>query len=409
MKRLLSLLAPVLVVAVATGATARSSATAARAPLLATQDDQSSSRLFYVDPISLEPIGAASLPLDFHWGTTARSPDGSLLTLSRNDGAELRFVRLPDLRFAGSMTVLGGQFVDLVAWRSPRPLLALVGSTVAAVDPTARKVLWRRPIPGSILSAQPAPGGVVILAAPADKIGSARIAMVATDGSVRSVVLDRVPAGFKRKQGTQDFVATMRTPGLAVDPQGNRAFVVAAGAPVAEVALGSMHVVYHGGSRTPVKAISGSRRDAIWLGNGMLAVSGTDSRVHVDRHGNVQQSSAPSGVVLIDTRTWTSRSLQPDANEAIAVGGSLLAYRAGYDSSSHQTGSGLTVYRADGTPFVHLLDRTAVSWVQAQGGLAYVWLSNENSPPGRNVVVVDPTSGAILARETRPIVLLTGS
>jgi hypothetical protein len=123
----------------------------------------------------------------------------------------------------------------------------------------------------------------------------------------------------------------------------------------------------------------------------------------------VQQSSAPSGVVLIDTRTWTSRSLQPDANEAIAVGGSLLAYRAGYDSSSHQTGSGLTVYRADGTPFVHLLDRTAVSWVQAQGGLAYVWLSNENSPPGRNVVVVDPTSGAILARETRPIVLLTGS
>ena len=404
MRRLLFLVAVLLVLPTAAGAgePARTSvpAAAAREPLLATRDSASSSRLFYVDPVSLRPLAGRSLRLGFHWGDFVRSPDRSLLSLSRNDRPELRFVRLDGLRFAGAMTFAGGQFVQLVAWPSPHLLLALLDSSpgrVLAIDPSARKVLWRRSIGGSVLDVERSPAGVVVLAAPAGRIGPARIAAICADGSVRSVVLDRVLAGFHRKQGSQDFIGKVRTPGLAVDPAGKRAYVVGAGEPVAQVDLASMRVSYHGGSRTAAKAVSGPRRQATWLGNGMLAVAGTDSSVRSDSQGNVQQTVTPSGLVLIDTRTWTSRMLQPDADTTITAGGSLLAYDSSYISATNtRTGSGLTVYSLDGTPRRHLLGRTPISGVQAQGGLAYVWLPGQD---GR-VDVVDPASGRVLATAT---------
>lgn len=96
-------------------ASASAPAAGGREPLLATRDSGSSSRLFYVDPVSLRPLGTRSLRLDFHWGDFARSPDGSLLALSRNDAPELRFVRLGELRLAGAMRFPNGTFVRLLA------------------------------------------------------------------------------------------------------------------------------------------------------------------------------------------------------------------------------------------------------------------------------------------------------
>ncbi len=410
MKRLLFLTALLLVLPGATGATARSSTTTARQPLLATRDGTTASRLFYADPVSLQPIPARSLHLDFHWGDFLRSPNGSLLALSRNDAPELRFVRLHGLRFAGAMSFTEGQFVRLVSWPSPHLLLALVDSSqVLAIDPTARKVLWRRSIDGSVIDIQPAPGGVVALAAPAARIGPSRIVVLGTDGSRRSVLLERVLAGFHRNQSWQDFTGTIRTPGLAVDAGGKRAYVVGASEPVAQIDFASMRVSYHGGDRGLAKAARGPRRQATWLGNGLLAVSGTDSSISTDVQSKVQESITPSGLVLINTRTWTSRSVQRNADTATTVDRLLLAYRSGYDSGTNaRVGSGLTIYRLDGRPFAHILGRTPISRVQVQGGLAYAWLTR-GSGPSDQVAVVDLRSGRILARETRSIVLLTGS
>jgi hypothetical protein len=409
MRRLLLLLAALLVLPgmeqASAPASASDSAALAREPLLATRDSGSSSRLFYVDPVSLRPVGRKSLGLDFHWGDFARSPDGSLLALSRNDAPELRFVRLGGLRRAGAMRFPNGSFVRPVAWPSPHLLLALLDPApqrILAIDPSARKVLWERSMDGSVLDIGRSADGLVVLAAPAKGIGPATIATIGLDGSLKSVVLDRIVAGSQRDERPADFVGEVRWPGLAVDPDGNRAYVVGASEPVARVDLASMSVTYHGGSRTLAKAVSGPWRQAIWLGNGMLAVAGSDSSVRTDAQGNVQQTVTPTGLLLVDTRTWSVRMLQADAAAAIASGGSLLAYGASYDSATDTKGSGLTVYGLNGTRRGNLFGRTPISSVEAQGGLAYVWLPDRHG----HVVVVGPKSVRVLANVTRPSLVL---
>jgi hypothetical protein len=155
--------------------------------------------------------------------------------------------------------------------------------------------------------------------------------------------------------------------------------------------------------RSLAKAVSGPRRLATWLGDGLLAVAGTDSSIRTDSQGDPQQTTTPSGLLLLDTRTWATRVLQTDASTAFAVGDSLLAYSSSYDSSgSTPSGSGLTIYRLDGTRRLHLLDHTPITYVQAQGGLAYAWLPDRDG----HLLVIDPTSGRILASVTTPLMAL---
>lgn len=405
--RRLSLLLAALLLLVGVAQASRSagtsvSAVAGREPLLATRDFAVTSRLFFADPVSLRPIDRRSLPLSFHWGDFARSPDGRLLALSRNDRPELEFVRLPGLRFAGAMSFPDGEFVRFAAWPSRHVLLALLDplpQRVVAIDPVSRTLLWQRSVGGSVLDVARFGDGLVVLAAPADGIGSARIVTIGVDGSVRSVVLERVFAGFRRDDDAGDFVGETRVPGLAVDLTSSRAYVVGAGEPIAQVELASMSVTSHGGSRTLAKAVSGPMRLATWLGNGLLAVTGTDSSIGTDAQGHVQQTMTPSGLFLVDTHTWEARMLQPDASTATTVGGSLLAYGASYESASDtRTGSGLTIYGLDGARRIHLFGETPIYGVQGQGGIAYVWLPDRNG----HVVVVDSGSGRILANVTRP-------
>jgi hypothetical protein len=381
------------------------SAAARRPPVLATTSSGlGSSRLFLVDPVSLRPLAGKSLRLNFNWGDFARSPDGSLLALSRNDRAELRFVRLGNLRFAGAMKFLG-QFVRPVAWFSPRLLLTVLDAPspqAIAVDPTSRKVLWRRSIDGTLQTIERSTQGLVMLVAPGERIGPATLVTIGAGGEVRSVVLTHIFAGFERDQNSEDFVGRTRSPGLAVDLAGNQAYVVGAGEPIAQVDLAAMSVAYHGGSRTLAKAISGPERLATWLGNGMLAVAGIDSSVTTDAQGRLRQARTPSGLILIDTRTWAARLLQADAAAATVIGRSLLAYGTGYDSAGEITGSGLTIYTLDGTPRLHLLGQTPIWDVRAQGGLAYAFSAARD---GR-VLVVDAGAGRMLASVKKPDVAL---
>lgn len=179
MRRLLLLLTALLLLPGLEQARAPSSASAlaakGRKSLLATSGSGPTSRLFFADPVSLRRTGTRSLRLGFNWGDFSLSPNGSLLALSRNDAPELRLVRLPRLRFVGTMRFPRG-FADLLAWPSPRTLLVLLETVprqVLAIDPSARKVRWRRSIRGAVLDVERSKDGIVMLVAPAERIGRA--------------------------------------------------------------------------------------------------------------------------------------------------------------------------------------------------------------------------------------------
>ena len=370
------------------------SASAPRNPvLIATTGDTLSYRLVLADPVSLRPLPGRSRPLRAVWGPGMRSPDGSLVTLGRNDAAQLRFVRLPSLRDAATMTLASGGHVWPVAWPSRRLLIAeldLQTPLLVGIDPVRRKILWRRWIAGGLLDLERSRGGIVMLLAGSYSIGPPLLLSVGADGSVRTVILEGIRAGSEHDDSGIQPVGHIRTPGLAVDRVGNRAFVVSAGDPTAEVDLSTMRVTYHG-ERTFSKAFSGPQRRAAWVGNGLLAVAGTDSTVSTDAQGRLRWTTAPSGLVLVDTRTWQERPVQPDASDVAVAGGAFVAFGSRLESGSTEpVGAGVTIYGSDGTARVHLLEQTPVWQVLVQDGLAYAFATR------RRIFVIDVAAGRVL-------------
>ncbi len=128
------------------------------------------------------------------------------------------------------------------------------------------------------------------------------------------------------------------------------------------------------------KEISGPARNALWLSDGLLAVSGSDARATASG----EYSEVPSGLQLIDTRTWTARTVEPHAGNATLVGGRLLAWGVSFGPGRNQ-GYGLTVFGPGDRRPVHLFGSQEVTWVQASGNLAYVSL-NEGSATAWAVV-----------------------
>ncbi|HEY6707817.1 MAG TPA: hypothetical protein VJB61_09515 [Actinomycetota bacterium] len=100
-------------------------------------------------------------------------------------------------------------------------------------------MLSRRRLAPATLTGVVAGDRLVPLRTAVDGIRAAGLLVVDAHGGIRTVELDRVQAGF---QGPRDWdspgaYAVSRDAGLAVDPGGGRAFVVAAGPTVAGVDL----------------------------------------------------------------------------------------------------------------------------------------------------------------------------
>jgi len=250
--------------------------------------------------------------------------------------------------------------------------------------------------------------------------------VIAGRGRVRTVSLARVSAGFEApKVEGPDAVGHQRGAGLAVDPAGRRAFVVAPGAPVAEVGLDDLKVAYHALERpaTPLdrlrrwllpaaeaKAVSGPWRQARWLGGGLLAVASGEARVAHDAGGELVQREGIAGVELVDSARWRAYDLHADASMVGYQGGRLLLSGGTWYSdatSSVSRGVGLTVYGPGNRRPLHLLGRQFVSEVTVRGDLAYVWLTREQSG---GYAVVDLRSGKTLhTGDGDPPILLLGA
>jgi hypothetical protein len=392
----------------------------ATAALMGLVGDEQGSRLVQVDPSTLATVHA-SARVGYYDGWV-RSPDGKLLVVAthspRDTGAQvstIRFVNTGTLKFVRTGVRLDG-FFRAALWPSLGRLLALTGSCcnsdleLATVDTVAKRVVARRTIPGVVLDIVRSADGLVLLAAPPNEIGPARLVAVEGDGSVRTVALDRIQAGSHwPEESTQDPIGTMREPGLAVDPKGGVAYVVDPAGLVAAVRLADRGVTYHTAVAaqsllgrlshwlTPVasaKGMNGPIRTAVWLGDGMLAVTGSDSSALRRKDGTMVISGRPAGLSVIDTRDWTARTIDAGADAATVADGVLLTTGGTFrveGSTNTTTGEGIVARGPNGSVRWRLFPGTAAWVVGAHGDRAVV---QQNG--GQTFDLVDLETGKVL-------------
>jgi hypothetical protein len=371
-----------------------------------------------LDPVRVRPLSGPRLEVKGGWWSlTAVTPDRSLGVLT-NETGDLTVVDLPRMRNLGKvrLTPVGVQTGWVAAatfiGRS-RVLLARAfgddtSSTLQSllVDLAGRRVLRQQRVSGQVLASARMTGGrIALLLGPVGTIGTARLALLDADGGIRTVTLDGITAGFERlDDGGSDPRGRQAVPGLAVEPTGRRAFVVAAGQPAAEIDLQRLAVGYHPLRRptsplrrlaswlvppAEAKEISGPTRSAVWVGDGLVAVWGGNAGM--DPKGYAED---PSGLELVDTTTWTVRTVDRTASSASLVDGRLLVWGASFGPGGNR-GYGLTVFGPGERRPVHLFGSQEVIWVQVNGNLAYVSLSEGNA---NAYAVLDLTSQRVLHR-----------
>lgn len=376
-------------------------------------------KLAKLDPRSLAPLPGRHLDLPGPWQVLSVAPDRSTAVLGNQASSKLAFVDLAAMRSLGTVRVESLAWTRTSRWIGRSRLLLVTGefpvsrhSIMLMLDPHARRVLHRRRLAGPVLTSGHLPGGLVLLLAPERGIGPATLAVFDERARVRTVTLSRIVAGSESVGTDELLVDRQAVPGLAVDPAGRRAYVVAGDAPVAEVDLTTLRVGYHRLGRPtsllrrlaswllPLAeakgATSGPTRSALWLGDGLVAVAGSHAVATSTRQG-VRQLVRPSGLQLIDTHSWTVRLLDPHTSSIVLAGGRLFASGYRYDSDGEFRGYGLTIYGPGERRPVHLMGSKAVFRVQVHGDLAYVRANSIGYS------VVDLRSNRVLRRERKDL------
>jgi hypothetical protein len=284
-------------------------------------------RLARLDPRSLRPLRARKFEILDSISAWGFSPDRSRIALGTacQAGVSLGTLQLVDLRrmrSVGCYTI--GGYVAAVAWPSSDRLLVVTHSPsvgvdveILVIDSEARRIINRTPLEGVALTTARAGDRLVVLTGRTYYGEPQRVLVADARGGIRFVEIE-VP----------------NASALVVEPSGRRAYLVSADT-VAEVDLDSLAVAYHGLSEQEsmlgrflawlvpaAEAKIGPRefRGALWLGDGVIASFG--GNVTIDGH---TVSSVPAGLRLIDTRTWTVRTVDEQVGSAFLAGDVLLA------------------------------------------------------------------------------------
>jgi hypothetical protein len=378
--------------------------------------------LAWFEPTTLDMLRGRKARLGGHLGSWAFSDDRRLLALGSCEGPGartpgLRFVDARRMRVQGDLPLSPYRrgCTNALTWLRPERLLAVAStgtgssSEVVVVNPRTRRVLRRSPLPASPTAVGRTTEELVLLFSSFGEFAPARLAVVDSEGTVRVRPVERVLAGTVVDATSTEYRARTIQPGLAVDPDGRRAFVVPASGPVAEVDLGALDISYHELDwpsplgrllrwLTPAaqaKVMEGPVREARWLGDGMLAVSGTDYSFEPGATGADRFLEAPAGVRLIDTRSWRSRQLEPAAS-GFAVGAGLVVAEGGrWDSGEERGyGPGLRAFGLDGQERWRL-HAGEYRWMDAAGSVGYVHIG------GGMADVIDLAAGAVVSRVVR--------
>jgi hypothetical protein len=317
--------------------------------------DGSARTLARLAPHSLRPaVPRVRLP-EYH-DNWSFSPDGSRVALGMGGAGDVcgRGICVVDMR---SMTIAAQihapTAVEAVAWLRPRRIVGVLQTGGIIVgDPVTGAVVLRRDFPYDTFYpavARTSAGFAVMF----DSV-PARLMLVDPRGEMRSVALNGIA----------------RNAGLAADRRTGRAFVVGAGRRVAVVDLRTMTVKYR---RVRVPRMTRSR-EALWLGRGLLALWG----------------GSGAGAHVVDTRTWSVRTVSRAATGVRRAAGRLLVYsdrrvgRAG-------RGIGLRVFTRDGARLVQHLFGTRKLSMEVAGGRAYV--AGPDARGRRTAWIVDARSG----------------
>jgi len=366
-----------------------------------------------LDPRTLARLPGPSLSVGPQAWPWAYSPDRRLIALGsceRDERAQVRIVRLADLAPEGEPFDLGAGCPAALAWPEPRRLIlaryTFPAARVSIADPHTGRLLRFAPLEGQLRRSEAAPAGLVLLLGPRRGIGASRLALVDAEGAITSVPLAQTLSGWAAARGD---VMRQRDPALALAPDGGRAYVVGAGEPVAEVALPSLRVRYHELSRPisllgrlrnwlePVAEakgpVSGPTRIAALAADGRLVISGRDEHGSME-DGEFRQTSKPAGVQLVDTRSWSVRTLADDATGAAAAGNTILAFGAVNEvngSRNTTEGAGLTAYDTRGRRRFHAFGSEPIWDLQIAWPYAYVGPAED-----RVLRVLDLRSGRVV-------------
>lgn len=384
--------------------------------------------LVRIDPQSLEPLPGNGIRVGSggcapRSGGTACwsvppwsvSPNGRRLAIVRNDAASLRLIDVASMRVTADIRIAGGA-IGALAWLTPRRLLALQEipgerQRLLVVNLATGRVAARQALGGSVRQLVRTVREIVMLLAPAQSIGPARIAVADRQGRVRFVRLPRILAGSKLLGTGSNHRVDARGPGLAVDPQGRRAFVVDKDL-AAAIDLKSLAVSYETLERkasllsrllnwleptAAAKQVSGHGREVRWLGRDRLALAGTDTEAGRTR---------PTGLLLVDTGDWKVRTLDRNVMTFQLVDDALLAMGSSWDATAGRTtGMGVAAYGFDGEKRFHLFNGQQAWLAQVYGGKAYVGVSGHDE-----LHLVDLTSGSVVAMRSSQLPwLLLGS
>lgn len=357
------------------------------------QDGARPVALWTHDPSTLERL-SGNIPLAGHGRAWSFSPDRSRIalasawspTLDRPTSLRLLEMTHSSMRVLGDIRLAGETAsIRATAWVRPDRLLVLLqgnvreGFRLLAIDARHLRVVGQRKLAkGSwVLSGERTPSGFVLLLANRNRIGTATLATVDARLRMRMARLSQITAGSKHVQIGNDVEGTFRTPGLAVDRLGGRAFVVSEGQPVAEIALPTMRVRYHRvAARVPQARTKGrsegTEANAEWLGNGLLAVAGSSYSLERD-------NATPTGLRLIDTGTWTERLVDDKAGSFFVAGSTLIT----------RVDARLVGYSILGIQSFALQGPTG--WIQTAGERLYV-----GARGNRVTTIVDGATGTVV-------------
>jgi hypothetical protein len=332
---------------------------------------------------------------------------------------------------------LGLGTADHLAWLAPNRLLVVQQLCctgrfdLVVVAPRTRRVLERTTLEGDLVQVAAAASELVLLVAPPDQIGPSRLLVVDAQGRIRSAALDGIRAGREvaEVEGAP-FVSRHRNPGLAVADEERRAFVVPSDGPVASIDLSSLSVTYHSLAEprsllgrlrnwleptADAKASDGTSRQALWLGGGVVAVTGSDDHTFIGAENAVSMRTDPAGLSLIDTASWTVRRIDDSVSYVSRSGNLLLATGYSWDSSTQrQGGNGLAGYALDGGKRFHVFAGRRLTQLRVFGRRAYVGLDGTvrvrdthiRLDDGSAFKTVDLATGRIIGTRTSPIPVL---
>jgi hypothetical protein len=358
-----------------------------------------SQQLVRFDPVTLRPLptnwSVPRVALDGHrsgWSFGG----GDRLALGKSNescvggATTLRLVDVVGMRSLGDVRLVPNGDVLRTMWLDRSHLVAVVGlsdcirSTGTAaliVDADARRVVARAELDGEPVAFARSRDRLLVLLAPRGRIGVTTLAVVDARGKVREAALGEIRAGQSVRGGSSPGVELAR-PGLTVNRTGRRAFVVPGGDRLAEVDLGSLAVRYHELTEqrstlarfvrwlqpsASAKFQHGPQRQAIWLGQGRLAVTGADHALG----SNGRPTSTAAGLRIVDTENWTYRTVSRQVSRIYSTGVAvLLATGVSYDGRK-ETGAGLIGYSLNGEERYHLFGDAPIWLAGNVGGRGY--------------------------------------